>query len=182
MSDRGVDIVSGPRLEFRREVATLGIRETVPFRTMLAARDRLLIELSGWLADHEVEPTGHFFLRLHVVDMAGLMEIEVGVSGAAHPGDARVGAGSIPGGDYAVLAYRATSMAANRLLLAWVRDHGLVLDSRIVPGGEAFESRCEVYLTDPRMERRKKQWTVELAFLTRSRPEDATAPAGRFVR
>jgi hypothetical protein len=58
-------------------------------------------------------------------------------------------------------------MAANRLLLAWVHDQGLALDSRVVASGEAFESRCEIYLTDPRVEKRKKQWVVELAFLTR---------------
>ncbi len=162
-----MDIVTGPRLEFRREVATLGIREIVPFRTMLAARDRLLTELIRWLDDNEVQPTGHFFLRLHVVDMSGLMDIEVGVSGAAHAADARVGDAALPAGDYAVLEYRATSMAANRLLLAWVHDQGLALDSRIVSGGEAFASRCEIYLTDPRVEKRKKQWVVELAFLTR---------------
>ncbi|MFF2372136.1 hypothetical protein [Agromyces sp. NPDC058110] len=162
-----VDLVDGPRVEARSEVATLGIRETVPFRTMLAARDRLLAELIGWLGDHEVQPTGHFFLRLHVVDMAGPMQIEVGVTGAAHAGDGRVGAGTLPAGDYAVLTYRATSMAANRLLLTWVQDQGLTLDRHDVPGGDAFAARCETYLTDPRIERRKKQWLVELAFLTR---------------
>ncbi len=91
------------------------------------------------------------------------MDIEVGISGAADAVDARVRAGALPAGDYAVLAYRATSMAANRLLLAWVHDQGLIRDTRIVPGGEAFESRCEIHLTDPRVEKRKTQWVVELA-------------------
>ena len=168
MREEELDIVSGPRLERRPEVATLGIRETVPFRTMLSHRDRLLAELIQWLTDHGVEPEGPFFLRLHVVDMSDLMDIEVGVAGASDDADGRVQAGTLPAGDYAVLAYRVKSLAANRLLHRWVREQGLVLDTRPDPHGEAFACRCETYLTDPRTEKRKKLWVVELAFLTRS--------------
>lgn len=163
-----LDVVSGPELQSRPAVPTLGIRETVPFRTMLSNRDRLLAELIAWLDGHGVEPTGPFFLRLHVVDMSDQMQIEVGVAGSSDATDDRVQAGVLPAGDYAVLAYRAKSMAANRALHAWVQEQGLQLDTRPDPGGEAFASRCEIYLTDPRTERRKTRWVVELAFLTRS--------------
>lgn len=163
-----MDVVSGPELEYRAAVPTLGIRETVPFRTMLSNRDRLLAELIAWLDEHGVEPTGPFFLRLHVVNMADQMQIEVGVAGESDDADDRVQAGAIPAGSYAVLAYRAKSMAANRLLHAWIQEQGLELDTQPHPGGEAFASRCEIYLTDPRTEPRKTRWVVELAFLTRS--------------
>jgi hypothetical protein len=79
MKSDTVDVVEAPRVETRPEMPTLGIRETVPFRTMLSNRDRLLAELIGWLQEHDIEPTDPFFLRLHVIDMAGLMDIEVGV-------------------------------------------------------------------------------------------------------
>ena len=161
-----VDIVSGPELQSRPAVATLGIRETVPFRTMLSNRDRLLAELIEWLSANRVEPAGPFFLRLHVVNMEALMQIEVGVA-SNHAGDGRVQSGSLPAGDYAVLAYRAKSMAANKLLHAWIRQQGLVLDTQPHPDGEAFASRCETYLTDPRIEPRKTKWVVELAFKIR---------------
>ncbi|MFF2051847.1 hypothetical protein ACFVU2_09630 [Leifsonia sp. NPDC058194] len=167
VSTAGLDIVSGPRLEPRPAVATLGIRETVPFRTMLSNRDRMLAELIQWLDDHGVEPRGPFFLRLHVVNMSDRMQIEVGVVGESAAADGRVEAGLIPAGEYAVLAYRAKSLAANRLLHAWVREQGLVLDTQPHPEGEAFAARCEIYLTDPRTEPRKTRWVVELAFLTR---------------
>ena len=162
-----LDVVSGPRLERRPTSPTLGIRETVPFRTMLSNRDRLLAELIEWLSEHDVRPSGPFFLRLHVVDMTGLMDIEVGVVAAGAAANDRVQAGSLPAGDYAVMAYRARSMAANKRLHAWVQDEGLMLDSRPDPHGEAFTSRCEFYLTDPRTEKRKTRWVVELAFMTR---------------
>ena len=168
MNTTELDVVSGPRLESRPDIATVGIRETVPFRTMLSNRDRLLAELIAWLAEHDVEPAGPFFLRLHVVDMDGLMQIEVGVAAVSDAVGDRVQPGVLPAGDYAVLAYRAKSMAANRRLHAWVREQGLELDTRPHPDGEAFTSRCEIYLTDPRAEKRKTQWVVELAFKTRS--------------
>ena len=166
MTETTLDIVDGPRVQSRPEVATLGIRESVPFRTMLSNRDRMLAELIAWLAAHEVEPTGPFFLRLHVVDMAGTMQIEVGVA-SDHSGDDRVQTGSLPAGEYAVLSYRAKSMAANKRLHAWIQHEGLMLDTQQHPDGEAFASRCETYLTDPRVEPRKTKWVVELAFKLR---------------
>jgi effector-binding domain-containing protein len=161
-----VNLVTEPRLEDRGEVATLGSREVVPFRSMLSNRDRLLAELVAWVDLNGVELRGPFFLRLHVVDMAGLMHIEVGVAATA-AGDDRVLAGSLPAGTYAVLSYRDTSLAANGHLLRWIDAQGLQTDSDPGPGGEEFRSRVEAYLTDPRAEKRKTQWEVELAMLTR---------------
>ncbi|MCU1410311.1 MAG: AraC family transcriptional regulator [Rhodoglobus sp.] len=167
MAAKPVDLVSEPRLEERPEIATVGIREIVPFRAMLSNRDRLLAELIEWLDASGVEPEGPFFLRLHVVDMSGLMDIEVGVAATAAVPSDRVIAGVVPAGAYAVLSYRSTSLAANGMLLRWIDAQGLATDSDRVPAGEAFRSRLEVYLTDPRTEKRKTKWVVELAFLTR---------------
>jgi effector-binding domain-containing protein len=147
-------------------VATLGIRETVPFRTMLSNRDRLLAELVAWLTEKGIEPVGPFFLRLHVVDMAGLMQIEVGVAASGDAVDERVQAGVLPAGKYALLTYRARSMAANKLLRTWVRDEGIELDARPHGDGEEFACRYEAYITDPRDEPRKTKWVVELGLLT----------------
>jgi len=162
-----VNIVEGPRVETWGQQATLGIRETVPFRTMLSNRDRLLAELLEWMQQHDVEATGPFFLRLHVVDMAGMMDIEVGVVSDAVSSTDRVKSGTLPAGRYALLDYRATSMPANRMIREWVTAQGLELDSRDTPAGEAFAARCEIYVTDPRTERLKTKWVVRLAFLLR---------------
>ena len=167
MSPKAVNLVADPRLEDRGEVITLGIREIVPFRTMLSNRDRLLAELIAWMDTNSVAQAGPFFLRLHVVDMAGLMDIEVGVAATARTTSNRVVAGSLPAGTYAVLAYRDTSLAANGHLLRWIAAQGLETDSDTIATGEAFRSRLEIHLTDPRMEKRKTQWVIELAFLIR---------------
>jgi hypothetical protein len=52
---------------------------------------------------------------------------------------------------------------ANRLLVEWVRANGLAFDSWDEPAGEHFGCRYEAYLTDPRSERMKSRWQVELS-------------------
>lgn len=157
------EVGDGPRIERREAVPTVGIRLVTPFRGMLGTRDRLLEELFAWLGDREVEPAGPFYLRLHVVDMAADMEIEVGVFGVDHPGDERVAPGEQPAGDYALLAYRGSSLQANRMLLGWVEGSERRFDADAATG--AWAGRFEILRTDPRIERRKTSWTTELAFL-----------------
>ena len=74
-----MQIIQPPRVEQRPEKAYVGIRVVTPFRGMLRARDELLAELYKWLTSHDFEPAGPFFLRLHVIDMEGPMDLEVGV-------------------------------------------------------------------------------------------------------
>lgn len=156
-------IEDGPRIERREAVPTVGIRLVTPFRGMLGVRDRLLAELDAWLAERELHTSGPFFLRLHRVDMAADMEIEVGVFGIDHAGDDRVRSGTQPPGDYALLAYRGSSLQANRMLQEWVGETERGFDTD--PPSGAWAGRFEILRTDPRLERRKTQWTVELAFL-----------------
>lgn len=157
------EISDGPRIERRDAMPTMGIRLITPFRGMLGTRDRLLDELFSWLDHHAVQADGPFFLRLHEVDMAADMEIEVGVLGAVAPDDERVRAGTMPAGDYALLAYRGSSLQANRMLLAWVEGSERRFDAD--PASGAWAGRFEILRTDPRIERRKTAWTTELAFL-----------------
>jgi hypothetical protein len=162
-----MEIVAGPGIEERAERPTLGIRRAVPFRGMLGARDRMLREFTDWLATRSIEPEGPFFLRLHTVDMAGEMDVEVGAVGAVGDADDVVHAGVVPAGDYAVLAYRLQSIQANKLLLGWVADTGRSFAVTPSPDGDRWAGRFENYLTDPRTEARKKLWVTELAFLLR---------------
>lgn len=65
---------------------------------MLAARDRLLNELITWLDENDIDSIGHFFLRLHVIDMTRPMDVEVGATEISHQGDERVRPGTLPRG------------------------------------------------------------------------------------
>jgi hypothetical protein len=153
-------ILDGPAIVSRPEQHYLGIRTVTPFRGMLAVRDRLMAELYDRLG---ARATGNSFLRLHVIDMAGPMDIEVGVlTGNAGDGDDRVRPGVLPAGRYATLTYVSQARGANRTLLEWARDTGVRLDRWDEPAGDRFACRYEEYLTDPRTERMKTRWEVGL--------------------
>jgi effector-binding domain-containing protein len=165
------EVIDGPRIAVRDELPTLGIRVITPFRGMLAVRDALIAELTAWLDARGIAPGGPFYLRLHVVDMGGDMDIEVGVLDTVDPGDERVRPGTAPAGEYGILAYTGSSMQANRGLLGWVDQTGRTFDTDPTTG--AWAGRFEIIRTDPRSEKRKTRWTIELAFLLRStRRED----------
>lgn len=145
---------------------TLGIRARTPFRGMLGTRDQLLSELVDWIDERQLTDLGVFFLRLHVVDMGGIMDLEVGVTEVDHSGDDRVRPGEFPAGQYATLTYRNHALRANRLLLDWSRENAVGLAVRTEPDGDHFDCRTEAYLTDPRTNPRKTRWSVQLSILT----------------
>jgi effector-binding domain-containing protein len=160
-----VEVIEPPRVELLPERPTLGIRVVTPFRGMLAVRDQLLQELRSWIADARIETMGYGFLRLHVIDMKGPMDIEVGlVTQEPQPGDGRVEQGRLPAGRYATLTYKNHDLRANRALIEWARDNGLEFDRRDVSEGDLFVCRYEAYPTDPKLEPRKTQRPVQLAF------------------
>lgn len=160
-----MEIIEGPTVVTRPEIPTVGIRVVTPFRGMLGVRDDLLAEVRGWAGQSDLDVVGHGFLRLHVIDMRGDMDIEVGVVTRERiECVGRVRAGALPAGRYATLAYRGVGTGANRALIAWAAAGGLEFDRSDVPEGDWFASRYEAYLTDPEVEPKKKRWTIELAF------------------
>jgi effector-binding domain-containing protein len=160
-----MEIITPPRVEQRAERAYLGIRVVTPFRGMLKVRDELLREVQAWIDATDAEQVEHGFLRLHVIDMNGPMDIEAGYfTRIPSEGHGRIKPGSMPAGRYAALTYRDHSLRANRALIAWAHDNGLEFDRHEQPEGDAFACRYEANLTDPREEPRKTRWNVELAF------------------
>jgi len=160
-----VEIIEGPTVVTRPEIPTVGIRVVTPFRGMLGVRDDLLAEVCGWAEQCDLDVVGYGFLRLHVIDMRGEMDIEVGlVTRERIECAGRVRAGVLPAGRYATLAYEGVGTAANRALIEWAAASGLDFDRRDVPEGDRFACRYEAYLTDPTTEPRKKRWKIELAF------------------
>ncbi len=163
-----MESIDGPRIERWVSRPTCGLRRLVPFRGMLAERDRLLRELVGIVEREGVDISGPFFLRLHTVDMAGQMDIEVGVFVAdGSRAGADLTAGEAAAGDYATFTYRDHSMRANRQLHEWIASHGLVPDVEPSAEGDRWAGRFEIYVTDPRAEPRKTRWITQLAFLIR---------------
>ncbi len=162
-----MEIVEPARVEERPAIPYVGIRVITPFRGMLAVRDSLLAETRAGITETGIETVGHGFLRLHVIDMNGPMDLEAGyfIAGPTHIVHPRLRSGSMTAGSYAVMKYQDHARRANQALQDWTRENGLALDRRTVSAGDEFACRYEAYWTDPVVEPRKTRWTVELAIL-----------------
>jgi effector-binding domain-containing protein len=159
-----VEILDGPSIVVQPDRYCIGIRLVTPFRGMFAVRDRLMHELYAW-ADERAIAYGHTFFRLHVVDMGGPMDVEVGViTDEPVEGDGRIHTAVLPAGRYATLTYINHGRRANGALRDWIQEQGLTLDCAASPEGERFGCRYEAYRTDPRSEPMKTRWHIELAF------------------
>ena len=160
-----MEVISPPRVVQRPERVYLAIRVVTPFRGMLKVRDELLRDVRAFVERSDAEPIEHGFLRLHVIDMNGPMDIEAGYfTRRPCSGEGRIQPGAMPPGRYATLTYRDHSLRANRALIDWARDNGIEFDRHEQPEGDAFACRYEANLTDPKEEPRKTRWDVELAF------------------
>ena len=162
-----MEIIEPPRVEERPAIPYVGIRVITPFRGMLAVRDRLLAEARTGIEEAGIQTVGYGFLRLHVIDMDGPMNLEAGyfTAGLANTEHPALRSGSMVAGSYATMKYQDHARRANQALQDWTRDNGLVLDRRTVPEGDEFACRYEAFWTDPAIEPRKTRWTVELAIL-----------------
>ena len=157
-------MIGEPKIDDRAEQPYLGIRIQAPYRGMFAQANKQFKTLDKWLRQHGITPTGPHFLRYHVIDMAGEMDIEVGVLLATpQRGDGLMKPGILPAGRYASLIYVGLGLAANKALQEWIRANNQRLDKWADPKWDAFGCRYEAYLTDPRVEPRKKQWQIELS-------------------
>lgn len=155
-----------PHIDTRSQQSYMGIRTRTPMKGMSKEIDRLFKELNAWIKQSSAKPCGAPFLRYHVIDMQGEMDIEAGVPVPAPlPGTERVKAGVLPAGRYATLTYSGSGIAGNKALIEWVRANGHDFDRWDEPRGDAFRSRYESYLTDPKVEPRKTKWEVEVAIL-----------------
>jgi effector-binding domain-containing protein len=157
-------IIGEPRIDQRSEQPYMGIRAQVPMRGMSAAVTKLFKELNSWEKQRGIQPAGPPFLRYHVIDMAGEMDIEVGVPIAGPlPGDSRVSCSTLPAGRYASLIYSGSGYSGNKALVEWAKANGIAWDRWDDPKGDGFRSRYETYLTNPKIEPHKTKWQVEVA-------------------
>ncbi len=156
--------IGEPSIDERPERPYLGIRVRTPMKGMGATTDKLRKELAKWLKTHGVAAAGPPFRRFHVIDMAGEMDITVGVPVAAvRAGDGRVTADVLPAGRYASLVFSGSGLTGNKALIEWAKANGIAWDRWDDARGDAFRCRCETYLTDAAVEQRKTKQQIEVA-------------------
>ena len=159
-------ILREPTVKTLPERPYVGIQIQTPFKGMFQQVDKLRPELDAWLAERDITPkTPPFaFLRFHVIDMSGEMDVEYGVPVEVPvPGDERINAGMLPAGRYVTLIFIGHGLYANKTLIDWSRENNYDFDRWDDGTGDAFRCRYEAYLTDPSTEHRKTKWEVEIA-------------------
>jgi len=156
--------IGKPKIDKRPKQAYMGIRTVTPFKGMSKTIGTLSDTMNTWAEEHKGKPSGPPFLRYHVIDMRGFMDIEFCVPvRKALRDDGEVKAGVLPAGRYASLIYSGGGISGNRALIEWVRSQGLEFDRWDTEQGDNFCSRYESYLTDPGVEPRKSKWQIEVA-------------------
>ncbi len=160
-------MTSEPQVEQRAAQPYMGIRTQTPMSALPTVIPQLTGEVYQWLAQQGVEPAGPSIIRYHVIDMAGQLDIELGVPVATDlAGDGRIQASVLPAGRYATLVYTgdyAGLMAANGMLLDWGKAQGLAWDQQATDQGDHFGARYESYIRDPANEPDPAKWETEVA-------------------
>jgi effector-binding domain-containing protein len=159
---------SEPRIEERAAQPYAGIRRRVPMDGIGGAVDEALPELFGWLAARGAPPAGPPFIRYHVIDMEGELDIELAVPAEVTADDGRIRADVLPAGRYVVLRHTGPYdglIDSNAALLRWADEQGIALDTWDTPDGSAWRARAEHYLTNPAEEPDPAKWETDVAFL-----------------
>ena len=160
--------IGTPGIDHRTARHYVGLRIITPFEGMFAQTDKLFKELRQWVNTQNLADQGPYFLRYHVIDMKGFMDVEAGfVVTAQQIRDERVSSGVLPAGRYAHLTYSRYALRGNQALSIWLKEQKLDVDREDTSKGETFGCRYEAYLTDYRTEPRKTKWQVDLAIRLR---------------
>ena len=151
----------------RDAVPYAAIAVTVPMER-LASVGPMAGAVFGSLARQGVAPAGPPFWKYNVIDMAGQLELEVGVvtAGTASPDD-QVGVGELPAGRYLETTFHGHPdglQQATADLLAHAEAHGLSFDKTDSPRGDRWAARLEYYLTDPADQPDMTEWDTILSF------------------
>ncbi len=164
-----VRMITEPRVDDRAEQPSVGIRTPVTMPELPTIIPQLHSEVYGWLKQQGIPPSGAPFIRYHVINMPGKLDIELGVPVATPvSGKGRVSGGTLPAGRYASLTYIGPYegdglMKANGALLDWMKQQGLAQDRFDDPSGDGFVARYETYITDPGNEPDPSKWQTEVA-------------------
>jgi effector-binding domain-containing protein len=160
--------ITEPKIEERAEVPYMGIRTQISMQDMgTGIIPQLHDEVRAWLDKQGLSPSGAPFIRYWVINMPGMMDIELGWPVASRlAGTDRIQPGVLPAGRYAMLLYTGDYsglMEANRVLIDWAKENGIAWDNRPIDAGDAFGARFETYFIDPGNEPDPAKWETEVA-------------------
>lgn len=159
-------LITPPRIEHRAARHCAVIRSEVTMAQLATELPPLGEEVLGVLSRQGVVPTGPWFWRYRVIDMEGLLVVDVGLPiEAAFAPEGRVRPDTLPAGNYLIARYRGHPsglIEATAEFLAWGDAHRVAWARQAHGSGEAWRARIEWYLEEPAD---MSQWETELAFL-----------------
>ena len=162
-------MLTEPKVVERSEQPYVAAKASVPMSGFGDVMPKLLSEVFASMQAHDIAPAGAPFIKYNVIDMEGQLEIEVGVPvGMPIVGDGRVIGANLPAGLYASLTYIGDYdglVDANDALQKWAEAKGLRFAMREAEDGDHFDSRLELYLTDPQEQPDPQKWETEVAYL-----------------
>src|SRR5436190_18420101 len=89
--------IGKPKIDKRPKQVYMGIRTVAPFKGMSKVVTQMSKELHVWVDEHKIKTAGPPFLRYHVIDMRGFMDITYAVPvHKALPNDGTVKADELP--------------------------------------------------------------------------------------
>jgi GyrI-like small molecule binding domain len=161
---KNVNTATPLKIDQRPERAYMGVRVLAPYSGMRPQIEIARKELLKWFKAQGIVPSAPSFLRYHVIDMKGEMDLEYGIPvETALPEDGRVKAATLPAGRYVSLIYSGGGYQGNKTLIEGARAKGLAFDRWDTEKGDNFRCRYETFLTDPKIEPRKTKWDIEVA-------------------
>jgi effector-binding domain-containing protein len=161
---KNVNTATELKIDQRPEVTYMGVRFIAPFSGMRPQVDLARKELLKWFKEQGIVPSAPPFLRYHVIDMKGDMDLEYGIPvEKSLAGEGRVKAQVLPAGRYVSHIYTGGGYQGNKSLIERARATGLEFDRWDTEQGDNFRCRYEMFLTDPKIEPRKTKWSIELA-------------------
>src|SRR5689334_17667844 len=97
-------VIGKPKIEKSPKITYMGIRFIAPFKGMSKDIRKSADELNAWVDENKVKTIGPPFLRYHVIDMRGFMDLSFCVPvNKVLTNDGNVKSGELPPGKYASL-------------------------------------------------------------------------------
>ena len=161
---------SEPKLEQRGGHPYVGVMVETTIAEMGPKCVKAMDDLFAWVGQNEVPIDGPPFWRYAIINMEGIMHVEVGLT-VTRPvaGEGEIKPGVVPEGKYAVMTYTGPwegdgLYLATRDLLEWGKKNDIVWDRHDVPEGDAWTARLEWYMSDPAVDHDPEKYVTELAF------------------